>query len=82
MLLEYINEAMNLAEYQIIEDEEPFYGEIPVLKGVWATGKTLEQCRRNLIEVIEGWIIVSLKKGLDIPDISGSSIIYNEELTA
>ncbi len=69
MILEYINAALEKAKYEIIEDDEPYYGEVPRLKGVWATGKTLEECRRNLAETIEGWIIIRLKKGLPIPSI-------------
>ena len=34
MLLEYIRRAMEHAHYEIIEDEEPYYGEIPELPGV------------------------------------------------
>ena len=67
MLTEYIEGAMKRARYEIIEDEEPYYGEIEELKGVWASGKTLEECRNNLKEVIEGWILLSIKKGLPIP---------------
>ena len=67
MLVEYIQAALERAKYELIEDEEPYYGEIPELKGVWATGKTLEECRKKLAEVIEGWIIIRLKKGLQIP---------------
>lgn len=69
MIIEYINAALEKAKYEIIKDEEPFYGEVPGLKGVWSTGKTLEECRRNLAETIEGWIILRLKKGLPIPPI-------------
>jgi predicted RNase H-like HicB family nuclease len=69
MILEYVEAAMTKAKYEIIEDEEPFYGEIPVLRGVWATGKTLELCRRNLREALEGWITVRLRQGLSIPPI-------------
>lgn len=67
MLLEYIQEALDRARYELIDDEEPYYGEVRELPGVWATGKSLEECRRNLREVIEGWIIVRLQKGLPIP---------------
>jgi predicted RNase H-like HicB family nuclease len=67
MIVEYIEAALGKAKYDIIRDEEPYYGEVPGLKGVWATGKTLEECRKNLSEVIEGWIIVRIKKGLPIP---------------
>ena len=71
MLIEYIEEALKRARYEIIDDEEPYYGEVPELRGVWATGKTLEECRENLREVIEGWLILSLKKGLPIPELGG-----------
>jgi predicted RNase H-like HicB family nuclease len=67
MLIEYIEAALARAKYEIIRDDEPYYGEIPNLKGVWATGRTLEECRKRLSEVIEGWIIIRLKKGLPIP---------------
>ena len=49
--------ALENAHYEIIKDEEPFYGEVPSLAGVWATGKTLEECRRNLAEAIEDWVL-------------------------
>lgn len=74
MLTEYIEEALKRARYEIIEDEDPYYGEIIELKGVWATGKTLEECRSNLKEVIEGWILVSIKHGLAIPPIGTTEI--------
>ena len=67
MISEYIEEALKRAHYEIIDDEEPYYGEIKELKGIWATGKSLEGCRSNLRDVVEGWIILSIKKGLPIP---------------
>jgi len=70
MIVEYINAALARATYERIEDKDnPYYGQVPVLKGVWATGKTLEECRNHLAEVIEGWLIVRLRKGLAIPPI-------------
>ncbi len=74
MLSKYIVEALRRAKYEIIEDEEPFYGEVEELPGVWATGKTLRECRNNLKEVIEGWVLVSLKKELPIPKLSNYEI--------
>jgi len=47
MLAEYIQAAMDKATYEIIDDPEPFYGEVPELQGVWAAGKTLEECHRE-----------------------------------
>jgi len=67
MLTQYLHAALDRARYEIIEDEEPFYGEVPELPGVWATGKTLEVCRSNLASALEDWILFSLAKGLPIP---------------
>ncbi len=67
MLLHYIQAALDQAHYELIEDEEPFYGEVPELAGVWATGITLEACCNNLAEAIEDWLLFSVAKGLPIP---------------
>ena len=67
MITEYIKAALDRAKFEIIKDEEPYYGEVPELQGVWATGKTLEECRNNLVEVIDGWLVVRLRRGLPIP---------------
>jgi predicted RNase H-like HicB family nuclease len=74
MLTEYIEEALRRARYELIDDEEPYYGEVPELKGVWASGKTLEECRENLKDVIEGWILVSLRKDLPVPSLGAREI--------
>ena len=78
MIIEYIQAALEKAEYEIIDDEEPYYGEVPGLDGVWATGRTLEECRQSLADVIDGWIVVRLRKGLPIPPIGKLEI---KELT-
>jgi predicted RNase H-like HicB family nuclease len=74
LIAQYIEAALNRAKYELIEDEEPYYGEVPELEGVWATGKTLEECRRNSAQVIDGWLVVRLRKGLDIPPIGEHKI--------
>ena len=40
MILAYIEKALAHAWYEIIEDRDPYYGEVPELAGVWATGPT------------------------------------------
>ena len=74
MFCEYIQAAMSRAVYEIIEDEEPYYGEVPELKGVWATGKTSDECQENLRSAIEDWIAFSLRFNLPIPAIEGYMI--------
>jgi predicted RNase H-like HicB family nuclease len=79
MFAEYIQAAMDKATYEIIDDREPFYGEVPELQGVWATGKTLEECRKELQSVIEGWIALKLRLGHPIPPIGGHVINVSAE---
>ncbi len=74
MLLRYIQAALDRAHYEMIVDEEPFYGEVPALEGVWATGRTLEECRANLAEAIEDWLLFSIAQGFPIPSLAGASV--------
>lgn len=67
MMIEYINERLKKAKYEIIDDDEGYYGHIPALRGVWATGKTLEACRDELASVLEGWMILHFKKNIPLP---------------
>jgi predicted RNase H-like HicB family nuclease len=74
MIIEYIEAPRARARYELIDDEAPYYGEVPDLPGVWATGKTLEECRKNLAEVIDGWIIIHLRRGLPVPKLGEITI--------
>lgn len=80
MITQYIQSALRHARYEIIEDQEPYYGEIEGLQGVWASGSSLEQCRERLVEVLDGWILVRLSRGLSIPPIDGVEIRVPGEL--
>ena len=70
MLASYIDRAMEIAVYDIIEDEGSFWGEIPALQGVWARHKNLEGCRRELREALSDWLALRLHMGLEIPVIA------------
>lgn len=74
MLTAYIAAAMNRAKYEILEDDGTYYGEIPGFKGVWANADTLEGCRKELQEVLEGWITLGLKKNARLPVVDGLSL--------
>jgi len=71
MIAAYIDKAMRKAHYEIIDDPEPYYGDIPGVEGVWATGKSLERCREKLAEALEDWVFFSIAKGLPVPAIDG-----------
>jgi predicted RNase H-like HicB family nuclease len=46
---------------------------------VIATGKNIEECREDLIEVIEEWVTIRLQRGLDIPTLDGRTIGVSQE---
>ena len=74
MLTDYLRAAMAQARYEILSDDGSFYGEILELEGVWANAKTLEECRQELQEALESWILVSVSRGLSVPPIGGVSL--------
>jgi len=74
MLLEYINKAMLKAQYEILQDDSSFYGEIPGFEGVFASASDLETCRNELKEVLEEWILLRVSRNLEIPEVEGLNL--------
>jgi|TARA_B100001964_G_scaffold87313_1_gene98262 predicted RNase H-like HicB family nuclease len=73
MLVEYIQGALGNAEYKRLENGT-WFAEIPGFKGVWANGKTVEECRKELVEVLEEWLILKLRDADPIPLVKGYEI--------
>lgn len=71
MLSVYMKAALRHAKYEILADDESFYGEIPELKGVYAHSTSLEGCREELEEVLEEWIFFRIYQNLSLPMIDG-----------
>lgn len=81
MLTEYIRAAMRQAKYEILKDDGTFYGEIPGFNGVYANAPTLEACREELQEVLEGWIVLGLRLGHKLPVVDGIELTIEQEAT-
>ena len=62
MLGEYIEKKLKTARYKILKDGS-YFGEIPGLKGVWANARNLEDCRKELQEVLEDWLLLKVRFG-------------------
>lgn len=71
MLLKYIEASMRQANYELLADDNSYYGEIPGFIGVYANATNLEDCRNELHEVLEDWIFIRLSKNLSIPIVDG-----------
>jgi predicted RNase H-like HicB family nuclease len=70
----------NTVHYEMIQDGEPYFGEVKKLQGVRAAGKTPEECRRKLAETIDGWVRIRLSHGMSMPEISGVRIVPPKEI--
>lgn len=79
MLTSYIEAAMRHARFERLPDDESwYYGEIPELRGVWANAPSREDCCRELREVLEGWLILSLRSRDPLPVIDGISLAVED----
>ena len=78
MLTEYLEAAMRRANYEILPDDNTFYGEIPGFAGVYANSDNLETCRSELKEVLEEWILLSISRHLPLPIIDGIELKVKE----
>jgi predicted RNase H-like HicB family nuclease len=80
MFAEYIQAALEKAQYKVIDNgNESYFVDVPELDGVWATGSTVEDARRNFIEALEDWIAAHLLWNLALPPISGHTISLSKE---
>ncbi len=66
MITKYIDEALARARYERFEDRS-FCATVPGLRGVIALGRGVEECRHELAEVVEEWVLVRVARGLNVP---------------
>jgi predicted RNase H-like HicB family nuclease len=78
MLTDYIQAAMRRAKYEILPDDNTYYGEIPGFQGVWANADTLEGCRTELQEVLEDWILFRVSRRLILPVVDNIELVIQE----
>jgi predicted RNase H-like HicB family nuclease len=62
MVTRYLRAAMRGAKYEVLE-EGGYYGSIPGFDGAWADGVSLEECRDELEEVLEEWLLFATPGG-------------------
>ena len=78
MLTDYIRAAMKKARYEILSDDNSYYGEIEGFEGVWANASDLETCREELEEVLEEWILFRVSHNLQLPVVDGLELKIKE----
>ena len=78
MLMDYIQKAMHHAKYEILPDDGSYYGEIHECNGVYANSANLEDCRKELQEVLEDWVLFRIHQNLSLPVIDGIKLTIKE----
>ena len=68
---------MRGAKYELLE-EGGYYGSIPGFEGVWADAMSLEECRDELEEVLEEWLLFRLSRQLPVPILDGIDLVVRE----
>ena len=81
MLLTYIQKALEKAQYKMLDDKT-WYADIPGFEGVWANAKTVEECRQELVEVLEEWLVLKIRDRDPIPVFEGAEIKIIEMIAA
>jgi predicted RNase H-like HicB family nuclease len=69
---------MRRAKYEILPDTGDYYGEIPGFQGVYANASTLEDCRDELEEVLEAWLLFRISRNLPLPVVDGINLSIQE----
>ena len=81
MITEYCQKALRKAQYRKLEDGT-WFAEIPGFDGVWANANTVEECRGELVEVLEEWLILKIRDNDPIPKVNNLQIRINEKAVA
>jgi predicted RNase H-like HicB family nuclease len=73
MLTRYIQAAMTKVKWEILPDNT-FYGSIPELPGIYAQNTGLDNCMKEIQEVLEEWIVLGIARHTHLPVIDGIEI--------
>ena len=71
MSAEYLQAAMNHAAYEKAEDGA-YFGSVPGFQGVIANEATLEATRSELLDVLEGWVLLGISLHHELPVVDGA----------
>ena len=81
MILEYMNKAIEHSSYKRLDDGS-WFAEIPGFDGVWANAAAVEACRKELLEVLEEWLLLKVRDGDEIPSIDGIQLRITRDSAA
>ena len=81
MITAYINAAMELAEFEKMENGR-YFATVPPCQGFWAEGATIEECKTEMPEIFESWLLAALQHRHHLPVIAGIDLNPQPALNA
>jgi predicted RNase H-like HicB family nuclease len=81
VILEYMNKALEHSSYKKLDDGS-WFAEISDFAGVWANASTVEACRKELLEVLEEWLLLKIRDGDESPPIDGIQLRITKDSAA
>lgn len=58
---------MARANFEILPEDGTYYGSIEEFPGVWSNSSTLTGCQAELQSVLEDWLVLALRRNIEIP---------------
>ena len=71
----YVAQALELAEFEEMEDDAGFCATIPGFNGLIAFAENRSALDRELKSVLEGWVDLALKRGIGLPSVESATLI-------
>jgi predicted RNase H-like HicB family nuclease len=66
MLTKFIQEKLKKIRYKLLEDGT-YVATIPGARGVWANAKNKKECKKEISEVLEEWVLLKVRDHDTIP---------------
>lgn len=79
---EYVTEVLKNALYEKGESSAVIIAEAPDLPGCFTQGRNFEEARENLMDAIDLWVTVGLKRGEEMPVVNGCHLAADVEVSA
>ncbi|MBI3877773.1 MAG: type II toxin-antitoxin system HicB family antitoxin [Verrucomicrobia bacterium] len=70
MISQYIAAAMKQARFERMENGR-YFATIPACKGCWVEGASIKECRKELPEALESWLLLGLQLRHTLPTVDG-----------
>ena len=77
MIIKYCQKAIESPEYKKRADGS-WFADLNGFHGIWANGDSVEQCRNELVMVLEEWFLLKMRDGGSAPDVAGLKVAIRE----